>query len=105
MGAGPHLFDHVEEVLLLRRLHLVVGGHRLQLELVFGFGLGRLKGASQHAKLRVLDVFNHLRVRHVFVDHDAFDQFGVLQAATNLRGGTWQVRNEMAGSSRGALPS
>eukprot|EP00962_Isochrysis_galbana_P018199 scaffold5240_cov116-Isochrysis_galbana.AAC.7 len=79
-----HLLDHVDEVLLLLDLHVLKGGHRLQLQLVLRLGLGRLERAGEHADLGVLDVLGHLRMRHVLVDHDAAHQLGVLERAADL---------------------
>mmetsp|Transcript_32272 Transcript_32272/g.79948 ORF Transcript_32272/g.79948 Transcript_32272/m.79948 type:complete len:351 (+) Transcript_32272:698-1750(+) len=78
------LFDHVEEVVLLRLLHLLVRLHRLELELVLRLRLRRLEGAREDAHLGILDVLGHLRVRHVLVDDDAAHEARVLQLAAHL---------------------
>ena len=51
---------------------------------MLGLGLRRLKRAGQNGQFHVFQNFGHLRVRHVFVDQDTFDQHGVFQLAAGL---------------------
>mmetsp|Transcript_92559 Transcript_92559/g.135307 ORF Transcript_92559/g.135307 Transcript_92559/m.135307 type:complete len:365 (-) Transcript_92559:575-1669(-) len=64
------LLDHVDKVGLLLLIQRLVLLHSVDLDVVLGLGLGRLKGACQDADLGVLDLFDHTRVRNVFVEHD-----------------------------------
>ena len=63
---------------------LAVGISRGDIELVLSLGLGWLEGARQNAQLGVLDFFRHLRMRHIFVNHDSIDETCVLKRTADL---------------------
>mmetsp|Transcript_46982 Transcript_46982/g.92750 ORF Transcript_46982/g.92750 Transcript_46982/m.92750 type:complete len:269 (-) Transcript_46982:391-1197(-) len=84
---GPRLadaLDHVREVFGLRRLELFEVLRCLDVQLVLGLRLGGFKWAGEDADFGVSDLFRHLGVARVFVNHNPLDQFGLLQSPSGL---------------------
>mmetsp|Transcript_30546 Transcript_30546/g.63787 ORF Transcript_30546/g.63787 Transcript_30546/m.63787 type:complete len:414 (-) Transcript_30546:55-1296(-) len=77
-------FDHVTEILLFLVVQGLVGFGAGDVQLVFGFGFGRLKGTSQDAEFGILNVFGHLRVGHFLVNDNTVHQIRVFQTATGF---------------------
>ena len=81
-SGGFDLLDHFDEFVLLVGLQpskLFDGG---DIELVFGLGFRRLKGASEDCEFGISDLAWHLRVGEIFVNHHTFDKQRVFQRAS-----------------------
>ena len=76
---GLDLCDHVGEILLLGNVQGFVGSSVLDVHVVLSLWLRRLEGASQNAKLGIVDLLRHLRVREVFIQDDAMNELRVFQ--------------------------
>jgi hypothetical protein len=69
--------DHIRELIRLVFPKLLVLLDAGNVQLVFGFGARRLERTCQDGKAGVFDGMWHLRVRHVLVYQNAFDESGV----------------------------
>ena len=77
-------FNHVNKVVLFHFLQLFVVFSGLDLEAVFGLGLGWLEGAGEDDDLGVVDFFVHLGVGKLFVNNYAVNEHGVFDGASSL---------------------
>ena len=89
------LFDHFLKLLHLVHLQLFVLFNRSDIELVFSFGSRRFKRTSQDCDFRVGNGSGHLRVRHVFVEEDSFDQGRVFEGSSNFASHFDQVERDV----------
>jgi hypothetical protein len=77
-------FDHGVKVVALLFLQRLEFFDAVDLNFMLGLGFRGLKGAGQDGDLDVFQLFWHLRVRKVLVEHDAAHQARVVHRAARF---------------------